>query len=48
MKRRTFAEIEAQLEELPVTSMKYRLLSALYDGRLTEGMAPESLEKEPR
>lgn len=48
MKRRTFAEIEAQLDEMPATSLKYRLLSALYDGRLTEGMAPDSLEKEPR
>ena len=29
-----------------VCSTKYRLLSALYDGLLTDGTAPDSLEKE--
>jgi len=47
MKRRTFAEIQAQLEAMPVTSAKYRLLAALYDGLLTDGMRPDSLEKLP-
>lgn len=42
---RTFAQIEAELEAMPVTSMKYRLLQALYDGRLTDGVRPDSLEK---
>lgn len=48
MKRRTFAQIEQELEDMPLTSMKYRLLSALYDGLLTDGMSPDSLEKPPR
>ena len=42
---RTFAQIEAELEAMPVTSMKYRLLQALYDGRLTDGVRPDSPEK---
>ena len=45
---RTFAQIEQQLEEMSPCSTKYRLLAALYDGLLTDGMAPDSPEKPPR
>lgn len=41
---RTFAEIELQLEAMTVCSTKYRLLAALYEGRLTKGMQPDSPE----
>jgi hypothetical protein len=41
---RTFAEIEAQLEAMAACSTKYRLLQALYEGRLTKGTQPESPE----
>lgn len=45
---RTFAQIEAELEAMDVCSMKYRLLAALYEGRLTRGTQPDSPELPPK
>jgi hypothetical protein len=45
MKRRTFAEIEQELEDMPICSMKYRLLQALYEGRLTDASGYEKESK---